>query len=52
MIEEAGLHMMKHYIQVRGNLIAAYIMNWTIFNACRERGGSVGPGPANFGGTN
>ena len=51
-LEEVGLHTMKHYIQVRRNSIAAYIMHRPIFGTCRERGGSVGPGPTNFGGTN
>ena len=47
-LKEAGLHTMKHYIQVRCNSITAYIMHRPIFNPCRERGRKRGSRPRQF----
>ena len=47
-LEEAGLHTTKHYIQVRRDSITAYIMHRLIFDACRERGRRRGSRPHKF----
>ena len=43
--EEVGLHTIEHYMQVRRQHIAAYIVNWPIFDFCREGERKQGTSP-------
>jgi hypothetical protein len=47
-LEGAGLYPMQHYVQVRCNCIAAYIVHRSIFDVCRERGRKCGSRPCHF----
>ena len=43
-LEEVGLHTIEHYVQVRRQTIAAYIVDRTIFELCmdgRRRQGTI-----------
>ena len=48
MLKEVGLYPVEHYIRVRRNTIAAYIMHQPIFDDCRGRGRRRGSRPRQF----
>ena len=36
-LEELGLHPIVHYIEVRRQTVASFIVNWPIFDFCMDR---------------
>ena len=50
--EEAGLHTMKDYIEVQRDIILSYIAHQLMFEFCRGKGESAGPGLVIFCGAN
>ena len=47
-LKEVGLYTVEHYIRVRRDTIAAYIMHQSIFDDCRGRGQRRGSRPRQF----
>ena len=49
--EKVGLHTVEHYIGMRRRIIAAFIVNWPIFDLCTEGGRNEEALTGNFGGS-